>query len=156
MVDVQCVRARMPDCAGSLGDPGCQSQQDGSGDYHPNHTPCRAPSSSRQTQWRASDPALKTGTFFRTKGVPIEIPAASLAAAQGLLIDGGTGVDLAPGVWFPEEVREMTIFAEQYDFAISLLLLENRDRYIPLEEEAQEDTYDRIAGRQPFGSRRKP
>ena len=105
---------------------------------------------------RASDPALKTGAFFRAKGVSIEIPAASLAAARGLLIDGRTGVDLAPGVWFPEEVRAMTIFAEQYDFAISLLLLENRDRYIPLEEEAQEDICDRIASRQPFGSRRRP
>lgn len=42
----------------------------------------------------------------------------------------------------------MTIFSEQYDFAISLLLLENRDRYISLEEEPQEDTYDRIVGRE--------
>ena len=40
----------------------------------------------------------------------------------------------------------MTIFAEQYDFAISLLLLENRDHYIPIEEEPEEDAYDHIAG----------
>jgi len=28
------------------------------------------------------------------------------------------------GVWFSEPVRELTIIAEQYDFAISLLLLD--------------------------------
>jgi hypothetical protein len=27
------------------------------------------------------------------------------------------------GVWLREPVREMTIFADQYDFAISLLML---------------------------------
>ena|ERR1700680_134345 len=32
-------------------------------------------------------------------------------------------------MWFTEEVREMTIFAEQYDFAITLILLENQTRY---------------------------
>jgi hypothetical protein len=32
-------------------------------------------------------------------------------------------------VWFGEEVRGMTIFSEQYDFIITLLLLEDRDRY---------------------------
>lgn len=97
---------------------------------------------------RASEAALKSGAFFRTKGAPVEIPTASLAAAQDLLVDGRSGVDIPPGVWFPEQVREMTIFAEQYDFAISLLLLENRDRCLPLEEEPEEDAYDHIAGRE--------
>jgi len=45
---------------------------------------------------------------------------------------------------FPEPVREMTIFAEQYDFAVTLLLLENRDGYMQLDREPEEDVYDRF------------
>lgn len=78
---------------------------------------------------RSSGAALKTGAYFRAKGTPVEIPAASLAAMQNPAIDGRTGRSMPPGVWFGEEVREMTIFAEQYDFALSLLLLEEVDRY---------------------------
>ena len=40
--------------------------------------------------------------------------------------------------------REMTIYSEQYDFTISLLLLEDRDRYFQLEPDPEEDTYDRF------------
>ena len=90
---------------------------------------------------RASDMALKTGAFFRTSDGPIEIPAASLAATQDQLVDGRAGLQHGPGVWFAEPLREMTIFSEQYDFTISLLLLEDRDRYIPIEE-PEEDTFD--------------
>jgi hypothetical protein len=35
------------------------------------------------------------------------------------------GVEQEAGVWFGEPVREMTIFAEQYDFTVTLLLLED-------------------------------
>jgi hypothetical protein len=97
---------------------------------------------------RASDTALKTGAFFRTSGVPIEIPVASLAATRDQLTEGRSGVLHGPGVWFDEEVREMTIFSEQYDFTITLLLLGDRDRYIQLEPDPEEDTYDRFIGRQ--------
>jgi hypothetical protein len=93
---------------------------------------------------RASDMALKTGAFFRTSAGPVEIPTASLAATGSRLVDGRTGVEHGPGVWFHEPVREMTIFSEQYDFIVTLLLLEDRDRYIPIEP-AEEDTYDRFA-----------
>ena len=97
---------------------------------------------------RSSDAALKTGAFFHTSGAPVEIPAASLAASQDHLADGRTGVLHAPGVWFGEEVREMTIFSEQYDFTVSLLLLEDRDRYLQLEPDPEEDTYDRFMRQQ--------
>jgi hypothetical protein len=97
---------------------------------------------------RSSDAALKTGAFFRTSRAPVEIPAASLAATQDQLADGRTGVLHGPGVWFDEEVREMTIFSEQYDFTVSLLLLEDRDRYIQLEPDPEEDTYDRFIRQQ--------
>jgi IrrE N-terminal-like domain len=94
--------------------------------------------------FRSSDRALKTGAFFRTSGAPAEVPAASLAATRDQLADGRTGVLHGPGVWFSEEVREMTIFSEQYDFTVTLLLLQDRDRYVQLESEPEEDTYDRF------------
>ena len=72
---------------------------------------------------RSSETALKTGAFIRTSGPPVEIPALSLAARQDLLADNRAGVLQGPGVWFREEAREMTLFSEQYDFAVSLLLL---------------------------------
>lgn len=97
---------------------------------------------------RSSDRALKTGAFFRTSGAPAEVPAASLAATRDQLADGRTGVLHGPGVWFSEEVREMTIFSEQYDFTVTLLLLQDRDRYVQLESEPEEDTYDRFMRRQ--------
>ena len=74
---------------------------------------------------RSSTPALKSGAFFRTSAGPIEIPAASLPVSHNLLIDGRASIDHVPGVWFREPVHEMTLFAEQYDFAISLLLLDD-------------------------------
>ena len=95
---------------------------------------------------RASDMALKTGAFFRTSRAAVEIPATSLAAVRDQLIDCRSGVEHGPGVWFAEPVREMTIISEQYDFTISLLLMEDRDRYV-LRGEAEEDTFDRFTRR---------
>jgi hypothetical protein len=74
---------------------------------------------------RASSPALRTGAFFRTSGAPVPIPADSLAGEKNTCVDGRLGVDQEAGVWFGEPVREMTIFAEQYDFTVTLLLLED-------------------------------
>jgi hypothetical protein len=88
---------------------------------------------------RASRSALKTGAFFRTSGPPIAIPPDSLASRQDMVVDGRAGVELPAGVWFSEPVREMTIFAEQYDFAVTLLLLENRYGYIQLDQETVEE-----------------
>ncbi|MGA8614365.1 MAG: ImmA/IrrE family metallo-endopeptidase [Xanthobacteraceae bacterium] len=94
---------------------------------------------------RASKSALKTGAFFRTSGPPIAIPADSLASRQDMIVDGRAGVELPAGVWFPEPVREMTIFAEQYDFAITLLLLEIEHRYTQIDSEPEEDVFDRFS-----------
>lgn len=94
---------------------------------------------------RASKPALRTGAFFRTSGPPVAIPADLLASRQDMIVGGRVGVELAAGVWLPEPVREMTVFAEQYDFAVTLLLLENQYRYIQLDREPEEDTFDRFS-----------
>jgi hypothetical protein len=74
---------------------------------------------------RSSEKALKTGAYFRTSKNTIPVPEQSQAARKDRNSDGRAGLDLPAGVWFKEEVREMTIFADQYDFAISLLLLPN-------------------------------
>jgi hypothetical protein len=73
---------------------------------------------------RSSTPALKTRTYFRTSIGPIAIPVTSLAA-QRLAMESRSTKDHEAGTWFPEPALEMTIFSEQYDFAISLLLLPN-------------------------------
>lgn len=93
---------------------------------------------------RSSEPALKTGAYFRTSEGPIEIPESSLAAKQDLMIDGRTGIDHNAGVWLREPAREMTIFAEQYDFAISLLLLEDARPFTMDAAEPEPDAYDKM------------
>lgn len=73
---------------------------------------------------RSSPPALKTGAYFRTSAGPIPIPVRSLAA-QRPTAEGRAMMDHDAGVWFREPATEMTVFSEQYDFVISLLLLRN-------------------------------
>lgn len=94
---------------------------------------------------RSSEAALKTRAFFRTSGPPIEIPAISHAATQDPSVDGRVGISHAPGVWLAESVHEMTVFSQQYDFAISLLMLENGSGYVQLDHEPEEDAFDRFA-----------
>ena len=101
---------------------------------------------------RASTPALRSGAFFRTSGPPVEVPQTSIAGGQDQLLGGKLGVEHGPGVWFREPVREMTIFAEQYDFAISLLLLEDQGPVYGLTDEIEPDVFDRMV---PAPSRRE-
>jgi hypothetical protein len=95
---------------------------------------------------RSSKRALRTGAFYRTSGPPVPLPAESLAGRADRLVDGRTGIGLPAGVWLREDVREVTIFADQYDFAISLLMLSN-DAPAWQNEEPVEDVYDRLAAR---------
>lgn len=96
---------------------------------------------------RASECALRTGAFLQTSGPPVPVPGVSLAALQDMLVDGRVGVDLPVGLWFPEPVREMIMFAEQRDFAVTLLLLENRDRWERPDSEPEQDVYERFTAR---------
>ncbi len=68
-----------------------------------------------------------------------------MAAKQSRLIDGRAGIELGPNVWLREGVREMTIFADQYDFALTLLLLSD-DAGPTWREDEEPDVYDRFAG----------
>lgn len=95
---------------------------------------------------RSSQKALKTGAFFRTSRGPIPIPRGSIAGREIAVGLSRTGEDLAAGVWFQEPCREMTIFSENYDFAISLLQLQNDGghQYSDDDEEEERDLVDRI------------
>jgi hypothetical protein len=93
---------------------------------------------------RSSQAALKTGAFFRTSAGPIEIPSASLAARREWSANGRANADHEAGIWFPEPVREMTLLAEQYDFAISLLLLADEAPRLQFESERELDVYERM------------
>lgn len=103
---------------------------------------------------RSSENALRTKAYFKTAGqAPIEVPATSLAADPRRLATGRAELDHAAGVWLREPVCEMALHAEQYDFVLSLLLLDDAAPRFTLDDpEELEDTYDRFV-RQPVGSR---
>jgi hypothetical protein len=96
---------------------------------------------------RASNAARKSGAFFRTSAGPIEVPATSLVARRDGLVDGKTGINMAAGTWLREEAREMTVFADQYNFIVTLLLLSNEIRYDRFESDLEQDTYERFLSR---------
>ncbi len=102
---------------------------------------------------RSSKQALKTGAFFRTANLPpVAIPASALAA-QRHMVEGRKGlVAHDEGIWFKEPCKEMVLFSDQYDFAISLLHLGDAPSRFELDEEPVEDTYDRMVSRTPGSS----
>lgn len=91
---------------------------------------------------RASEPALKSGAFFRTAGRTVPVPQMSLAARPPTVGDGGV-LDHPGGVWLGEDVQEIAVFSEHYDFVLSLLLLGDRPRF-EIREDEPEDTFDRF------------
>ncbi len=102
---------------------------------------------------RSSKSALKSDAFFRTANTaPVSIPTASLAAQRNL-IDGSKGVaDLDRRVWFQEPCREEVLFSDHYDFTISILHLDDSVSRFSMDEEGEEDTYDRMMSRTPGSS----
>lgn len=99
----------------------------------------------------SSKPLLHTGIYYKPKQETIELPPTSLAAIKDLSIDNKSGIVHPVGIWLGDEVvKEMTIFANDYDnMAISLL------KYPKIasggffyEEESIEDTVDHFAKRE--------
>jgi hypothetical protein len=75
----------------------------------------------------SSEPAAKAGAFFRTRENVICIPEGSLASNPHVRHDR-LGKKIPASVWFPHAspdmaLREMKIYAEQYDAVLSLLQL---------------------------------
>ena len=74
---------------------------------------------------RSSEPALRTGAFFRTRNSALAIPETAIASRRCGVTYNRKVVALPPGVWFPREpVFETTIFSDRFDMTISLLQLE--------------------------------
>lgn len=98
---------------------------------------------------RSSKRALKTGAFFRTaKRPPIAIPNASIAAQPALLAASRGEVSHGEDVWFAESCSEATLVSDQYDFAVSLLHLDDREPTWGSDEGDEEsDVFDVMARR---------
>lgn len=98
---------------------------------------------------RSSEPALKSGLFFKTRGrPPIEIPSASLAARRSLISGHAGDGDHDREVWLGTPCKEHVLFSDSYDFVISLLQFEDAQRWRGFSEESEEeDTFDRMTRR---------
>ena len=102
---------------------------------------------------RSSGRALRTGKFFRTaSGPPVPIPDSSLANAQHLAASKGR-VHHEQGIWFDEPCEEVALLSDRYDFAISLLHLDDAvavDHVV--EEPAEADAYEGMIRKTPGSS----
>ncbi len=93
---------------------------------------------------------MKSGLYYKTRNrPPVELPASSLAAQRNL-VSGPTGdAEHERGVWLNQPCKEFVLFSEQYDFTISLLHFGDAPAWSELDEEPEEDAYDRMIRRNP-------
>ena len=97
---------------------------------------------------RSSGPAFKTGAFFKTVGrLPIPVPSKSLAAQREVAEKNNRVLEIDTGIWLKEPCEEMVLFADQYNFTISLLHLDEATSDFESNEKNEPDAYDRIAYR---------
>jgi hypothetical protein len=99
---------------------------------------------------RSSKPALKSGLYYRTRNrPPVEMPSTSLAARR-VQISGPMGkTDHEKSVWLNEPCREYVLFSDNYDLTISLLHFGEGASWSDIDEEQEEDTFDRMNRRVP-------
>ena len=98
---------------------------------------------------RSSQPAFKTGRFFRTATETFMLPDASLASQGNFDADGKASGVLAAGVWFPEEVEETSLFTRRYDLTLTLLHLPKEvsgPRWFP-DAEDKPDSFEKMTAR---------
>ena len=101
---------------------------------------------------KPSEPARKSGGYIRTKGLVVPVPSGSVAGGAFGASELRASVELPAGVWFPNEpATEMTIVSDRFDMTLSLLLLENIRSGVGLDEDVDEDVFDRIEGSQNRG-----
>lgn len=72
---------------------------------------------------KPSRPAFRSRLYIKTRDVPpVPLPDESPASDRALITAQTSSVKHAPGVWFPrEECEETVLFADRFDFALSLL-----------------------------------
>lgn len=104
----------------------------------------------------SSEKLLKSGAFYRARKETTELPMQSLAVRQDMTIDNLKGIKHPKGIWNDkEEVEEMTIFADQHEMTISLLLYPKDPPFKIYEndgDDSLEDTYERFIrnGQSPY------
>ncbi len=91
---------------------------------------------------RSSKLALRTAAFFRTSRGPIPLPDRSVAARRLMIPNSRAPTDHPPGVWFAEPCVEMTVFADNYDFSVSLLQLPSDSGRLHFGSDDEEPTED--------------
>lgn len=102
---------------------------------------------------RSSEPALKSGRFFRTSNTgPVSVPSGSLAAQRNLFNGSKGAADIDTGIWFPEPCNEEVLFSSNYDCTFSLIHLGNTPTRLELEETEEDDAFDWMMGRTPGSS----
>jgi len=92
----------------------------------------------------SSEPALKSGRYFRTSAAPVEVPSRSLVGQSTFTEEARAGVKLPEGVWFNEPTKEMTLRAERYDLNYTLLQFADAAPIFRQAEPDQPDVYDRF------------
>lgn len=101
----------------------------------------------------SSKPARRTNAYFRTANKPpIEIPPLSLAAQRNKVAGSRGAADLDAGVWFDEACQEVVLFADQYDFTISLVHLGSLSGRFEMSDDSDEDTSGHMMSRTPGSS----
>jgi hypothetical protein len=98
---------------------------------------------------RSSDPAFKTGRFFRTATETFMLPDASLAVQGKFDANGKASGVLPAGIWFPEEVEETSLLTKRYDITLTLLHLPKEvsgPRWFR-DAEDEPDTLDKMTAR---------
>ena len=83
----------------------------------------------------SSDPAFRSGAYFKTRGNVIAVPEATLTADESIPLNS-EGAKIPAKRWFPyadsnAELIEMKMFSEQYDSTLTLLLLPKYTDYWP-------------------------
>ena len=78
---------------------------------------------------KPSKPALKTGLFIKTRDrPPVPVPEKSPAHNRALISDQTPSAKHEVGVWFPnEQCEELVLFADRFDFTLSLLHFDDAD-----------------------------
>jgi IrrE N-terminal-like domain len=98
---------------------------------------------------RSSGPAFKTGRFIRSRNVPpVPVPAISLVGRREFADIAREGILHPAGVWFEEECTEMTLHADKYDQAVTILLFGRAAPRGDFSDETSEpDTLDQFSSR---------
>lgn len=94
---------------------------------------------------RSSDPAFQTRRFIRTTGEPFEVPSGSCVGQGDFSSVVRSGVRHPRGVWFDEEVDELSIHSETYDRTMTLLHLDPGQGGAEIGEESDEDVVERFS-----------